>query len=130
LPYDVLEVVQEMNLPAGTLNVIVAAQQNEPQYPTVEELEEQIIELLGENQLLENEIIRQKLLHDEKPAAKIELEQTTLLPSKKALAEELIVEEQFTESRAKIQEIVLESTEPEEDSQFAALMNTILINLS
>ena len=126
LPYDVLEAVQEMNLPAGTLNVIAAAQQNEPQYPTVEYLEKQIVYLTGENQLLENENIRQKLIHDEKPAAKTELEQTVLTPSKKALAEELIVEEQFTESRAKIDEIVLESTEPDEDAQFADMMKTMV----
>ena len=125
LTYEVLNALEGISLPAGTMNVINAAQQNEPQYPTVEYLEEKLNYLNGENQLLENEIIRQQLQHDEKQFAKATLEQTKLHPSKKAHAEELIVEEQIAEGRLRIAEIIEDGLDVAEDEQFMSLMNTL-----
>ncbi|MFH2141756.1 MAG: C25 family cysteine peptidase [Bacteroidota bacterium] len=125
LTYEVLNALQVLSLPLGTMNVINAAQQNEPQYPTVEYLEEKLNYLNGENQLLENEIIRQQLQHDEKQFAKATLEQTKLHPSKKAHAEDLIVEEQIAEGRLRVAEILEEGIDVAEDEQYMSLMNTL-----
>ncbi|MBI4645348.1 MAG: T9SS type A sorting domain-containing protein, partial [Bacteroidia bacterium] len=91
----------------------------------LEYLEQQITELKDENQLLENEKLRQQLKHEDIATAKNELETTILHPSKKAYAEELIVSEQITEGRAKIDEVLSESIDIAEDENFAELMNTL-----
>ncbi|MGC9331465.1 MAG: T9SS type A sorting domain-containing protein, partial [Bacteroidales bacterium] len=125
LPQVVVKALDELSLPAGIQNVIDDAQYNDPTYLTLDYIKEQISDLISDNQLLQNEKVRQQLKYDDKPAAKEELKQSDLIPSMKALAEELLLKDEVTESRNVINDVMDETLDMEEDEKFAEMMNTM-----
>ncbi|MFH1320615.1 MAG: S8 family serine peptidase [Bacteroidota bacterium] len=102
-------------------------------------LEHRIVWLLGEVQLIENEMSRQRLKYKEKVKAKEVLEKSKTTESKKVLAEVLLDEQQIAQSRAMLDTVIIKAQSDtllkdsvasarivKESQNFYKLMNTLL----
>ncbi|MFH1320618.1 MAG: S8 family serine peptidase [Bacteroidota bacterium] len=123
-------------LPPGIIKNIDAAQTI---ISDKELLERRIVWLLGEVQLIENEMRRQLLKHREEVKAKEVLEKSETTESKKVLAEVLLDEQQIAQSRAMLDTVIIKAQSDtmfrdsadcahivKENQQFLKLMNTLL----